>query len=231
MTDVVEIAKNRRSRFAAEIGRLDEFLQTAELLIRFGDSAGGPIICRSGFETDAGSPGGTKETPVGDSGKLSTNAGHLADRTKKTPASISEASTMREVSSDDGGERGHDVDHFDFFNQASGDKGGLVLRDEDSDGDAEVDASIGQRLRQRRWMIGMTQKQLAERIGGDVAEIEKYERGHAPIGTGNMWKLAGALNVPVSYFFEKAEAQSADTGESRPTTPSPGPASKLAQTG
>ncbi len=35
MTDVVEIAKERRARLTAEIGRLDEFIRMAEKLVKY----------------------------------------------------------------------------------------------------------------------------------------------------------------------------------------------------
>ncbi len=36
MTDVVEIAKERRVRLAAEIGKLDDFIRMAEALMKYG---------------------------------------------------------------------------------------------------------------------------------------------------------------------------------------------------
>ncbi len=35
MTDVVEIAKERQARLAAEIAKLDEFLRMAEMLVKY----------------------------------------------------------------------------------------------------------------------------------------------------------------------------------------------------
>ncbi len=35
MTDVVEIAKERQARLAAEIGKLDEFIRMAEMLVKY----------------------------------------------------------------------------------------------------------------------------------------------------------------------------------------------------
>ena len=35
MTDVVEIAKERQARLAAEIGRLDDFIRMAEALVKY----------------------------------------------------------------------------------------------------------------------------------------------------------------------------------------------------
>ena len=33
-------------------------------------------------------------------------------------------------------------------------------------------------------------------------QIQKYERGHNRVGAGALYKMADALNVPMSYFFD-----------------------------
>lgn len=40
-----------------------------------------------------------------------------------------------------------------------------------------VDVHVGKRIRHRRWMVGMTQQQLAERVGIKFQQIQKYETG------------------------------------------------------
>ena len=40
-----------------------------------------------------------------------------------------------------------------------------------------VDIHVGQRVRQRRWLLGMTQQQLAEQVGIKFQQIQKYETG------------------------------------------------------
>ena len=40
-----------------------------------------------------------------------------------------------------------------------------------------VDVHVGKRIRHRRWMIGMTQQQLAEAVGIKFQQIQKYETG------------------------------------------------------
>jgi DNA-binding XRE family transcriptional regulator len=45
MTDVVEIAKERRATLAAEIGALDDFVRMAEALVQYGRGLGrGPVM-------------------------------------------------------------------------------------------------------------------------------------------------------------------------------------------
>ncbi|MGF1550932.1 MAG: helix-turn-helix domain-containing protein [Paracoccaceae bacterium] len=65
-----------------------------------------------------------------------------------------------------------------------------------------VDVHVGQRVRQRRWMVGMTQSQLAERVGIKFQQIQKYETGANRISASRLWDVAAALDVPVSFFFE-----------------------------
>ena len=78
-----------------------------------------------------------------------------------------------------------------------------------------VDVHVGQRVRQRRWMLGMTQSQLGDSVGIKFQQIQKYETGSNRIGASRMWDIATVLDVPVSFFFEGLEGQAADTGEAR----------------
>lgn len=65
-----------------------------------------------------------------------------------------------------------------------------------------VDSHVGQRIRQRRWMSGMTQQQLAEKVGIKFQQIQKYETGMNRVSASRLWDIAEALSVPVSFFFE-----------------------------
>ncbi|MEO0823541.1 MAG: helix-turn-helix transcriptional regulator [Pseudomonadota bacterium] len=65
-----------------------------------------------------------------------------------------------------------------------------------------VDVHVGQRVRQRRWMVGMTQQQLAERVGIKFQQIQKYETGTNRVSASRLWDIASALEVPVAFFFE-----------------------------
>ncbi len=68
-----------------------------------------------------------------------------------------------------------------------------------------IDALVGRRLRQRRWMTGLTRQELAERAGFQPGEIESYEVGADAVVASRLWEIAAALNVPVTYFFEGAD--------------------------
>ena len=68
-----------------------------------------------------------------------------------------------------------------------------------------VDVHVGQRVRQRRWMVGMTQQQLGNKVGIKFQQIQKYETGTNRISASRLWDIASALDVPVSFFFEGLE--------------------------
>ncbi|KGJ02783.1 Transcriptional regulator, contains XRE-family HTH domain [Paracoccus halophilus] len=65
-----------------------------------------------------------------------------------------------------------------------------------------VDVHVGKRIRHRRWMIGMTQQQLAEKVGIKFQQIQKYETGMNRVSASRLWDIAQAVEVPVSFFFE-----------------------------
>ncbi len=77
-----------------------------------------------------------------------------------------------------------------------------------------VDVHVGKRVRHRRWMVGMTQQQLASKVGIKFQQIQKYETGMNRISASRLWDIAEALSVPVSFFFEGIE-EGADAPEAR----------------
>lgn len=69
-----------------------------------------------------------------------------------------------------------------------------------------VDVHVGKRIRQRRWMNGTTQQQLAEAVGIKFQQIQKYETGMNRVSASRLWDIAHVLSVPVSFFFEGLDA-------------------------
>ena len=80
-----------------------------------------------------------------------------------------------------------------------------------------VDVHVGKRVRHRRWMVGVTQQQLAEKVGIKFQQIQKYETGMNRISASRLWDIAEALGVPVSFFFEGLEAKPAGQVGDAPT--------------
>lgn len=72
-----------------------------------------------------------------------------------------------------------------------------------------VDAHVGKRIRHRRWMVGMTQQQLADRVGIKFQQIQKYETGMNRVSASRLWDISDVLGVPISFFFEGLEGAEA----------------------
>jgi DNA-binding XRE family transcriptional regulator len=66
----------------------------------------------------------------------------------------------------------------------------------------DVDRYIGARIRARRIMLGLTQQRIAELVGVTYQQAHKYEKGINRISAGRLYRIAQALGVEVSYFFE-----------------------------
>lgn len=65
-----------------------------------------------------------------------------------------------------------------------------------------VDAHVGQRVRMRRTLLGISQEKLGEAIGLTFQQVQKYERGSNRISAGTLYRLSQVLDVPVSFFFD-----------------------------
>ena len=72
-----------------------------------------------------------------------------------------------------------------------------------------VDAHVGKRIRHRRWMVGMTQQQLADSVGIKFQQIQKYETGMNRVSASRLWEIAETLGVAISFFFEGLSASEA----------------------
>ena len=66
-----------------------------------------------------------------------------------------------------------------------------------------VDIHVGQQIRRRRWMVGMTQKQLGDTVGIKFQQIQKYETGANRVSASRLYEISVALDVPVSFFFDE----------------------------
>ncbi len=65
-----------------------------------------------------------------------------------------------------------------------------------------IDVHVGARLRQRRKLLGMSQRNLGDALGVSFQQMQKSERGANRIGTSRLYDLARVLDVPVEYFFD-----------------------------
>lgn len=69
----------------------------------------------------------------------------------------------------------------------------------------DVDAQIGDRIRSRRSELGMSQAELAERIGMSFQQVQKYERGSNRIASSILLRVSEALDCSPGYFLEIAK--------------------------
>jgi transcriptional regulator with XRE-family HTH domain len=79
-----------------------------------------------------------------------------------------------------------------------------------------VDVHVGQRLRQRRVLVGLSQEKLARMVGITFQQVQKYERGANRIVASRLFELAKVLDVPVSYFFDELSAKAANDTDAGP---------------
>ena len=70
-----------------------------------------------------------------------------------------------------------------------------------------VDEHVGKRLRQRRWLVGITQQQLAEHVGIKFQQIQKYETGANRVSASRLWDIASTLDVSINFFFDGLQAE------------------------
>ena len=81
-----------------------------------------------------------------------------------------------------------------------------------------VDVHVGKRIRHRRWLVGVTQQQLAEKVGIKFQQIQKYETGANRVSASRLWDIAEALEVDVSFFFAGMDTAEVDGDANEPST-------------
>ncbi|MDJ0894215.1 MAG: helix-turn-helix transcriptional regulator [Alphaproteobacteria bacterium] len=84
---------------------------------------------------------------------------------------------------------------------------------------SKVDKAVGQRVKERRRELQLSQKELAAKLGVSYQQVQKYENGDNRISAGMLYQLSAKLDCRVSDFFdgidgdlENAEVPSIDPG-------------------
>src|SRR5512134_1862501 len=65
-----------------------------------------------------------------------------------------------------------------------------------------IDRHVGARIRGRRVGLRSSQTKLGHAIGVTFQQVQKYESGTNRVGASNLFRIAKALGVDVSFFFE-----------------------------
>lgn len=69
-----------------------------------------------------------------------------------------------------------------------------------------VDVEVGRRLRTHRITKGMSQTDLGRRAGVTFQQVQKYEKGSNRVSMGRLQKMATALGVPMTVFYDSLDA-------------------------
>lgn len=64
-----------------------------------------------------------------------------------------------------------------------------------------VDRCIGQRIREARKALGMSQTILAEQLGLTFQQVQKYEMGYNRVSSATLLKIANFLDKPIVWFY------------------------------
>jgi len=66
-----------------------------------------------------------------------------------------------------------------------------------------IDRHVGNRVRMRRLLIGMSQEKLGELLGITFQQVQKYEKGSNRVSASRLYYLGQILGVPVQFFFDE----------------------------
>ena len=66
-----------------------------------------------------------------------------------------------------------------------------------------IDKHVGNRVRMRRLLIGMSQEKLGELLGITFQQVQKYEKGSNRISASRLYYLAQILGVPIQFFYDE----------------------------
>jgi transcriptional regulator with XRE-family HTH domain len=73
-----------------------------------------------------------------------------------------------------------------------------------------LDVMVGARIRIFRTHCGMSQSDLAEKIGVAFQQVQKYEKGTNRVGASRLSRIAAVLGVSIGELFEASAEKPAD---------------------
>lgn len=69
---------------------------------------------------------------------------------------------------------------------------------------------IGKMIREMRKAAGMSQMQLADKIGVSYQQVQKYEKGASKLNVPRLLQIAEIFSVPVMTFLEEPKTKVAE---------------------
>lgn len=74
-----------------------------------------------------------------------------------------------------------------------------------------IDRLVGDRIRQRRILMGLTQDQLGAALGISYQQVQKYETGANRVSAGRLYLIAQRLEISPGWFFDPVTNGLGDT--------------------
>lgn len=81
----------------------------------------------------------------------------------------------------------------------------------------KVKEHVGRKIAEVREKKGLTQADVAEKIGTTIPNLQRIEYGTQNVTIETMTKIANALGVRVASFFSELEAPKKRRGRGRPS--------------
>jgi transcriptional regulator with XRE-family HTH domain len=75
-----------------------------------------------------------------------------------------------------------------------------------------VDRHVGNRVRMRRLLVGMSQEKLGELLGITFQQVQKYEKGSNRVSASRLYQISHVLGVPVQYFYDELKSENGPSG-------------------
>ena len=70
-----------------------------------------------------------------------------------------------------------------------------------------IDVHVGERLRTRRTLLGLSQTDVADAMGLAFQQLQKYEKGTNRISASRLYDLSHILDVEMAYFFDDIDQE------------------------
>jgi transcriptional regulator with XRE-family HTH domain len=75
-----------------------------------------------------------------------------------------------------------------------------------------VDRHVGNRVRMRRLLVGISQEKLGELLGITFQQVQKYEKGSNRVSASRLYQISRVLGVPVQYFYDELKEDDGPSG-------------------
>ena len=76
-----------------------------------------------------------------------------------------------------------------------------------------VDIQVGKTIRAYRIVAGLSQTELAEKLGVTFQQVQKYEKGVNRVGAGRLSRIAKVLTIDIATLFGSTLAPTARAGD------------------